>query len=209
MLKRCLAIGGLVVISVGANAGMVERDWVTAGDRCLTFVSELNIEILDASFTANISHTDAANELSAGGLYAGFRFINGSEIRAIIDSYFGGMNSQFQLLPSGSEASTQMFTFLDLIDANTTPYGRNLTFSSCEYALGCELGILVGGQYHLRDSQRWNFTAESIAMVDQLESSSQLLIRDAVTVASVPEPKSLLLFALGLMLVGVRYRFIK
>ena len=195
-------------MSLNVNAMMVAHDWQSVGDSQLTFVSELNVEILDVSFTTNITHEQVAAKLINGGEYSGFRFLKSAELGSLIDTYFGSMgSSQMMHVDSGSAASINLTSFLNLIDAPNSLYGPSVSFNTCEYAAGCGASrfsspyeqALIGGE-------RWYFTPEVVALIDQVGNSTQLLVRDVMTVA-VPEPGSLLLLGLGLLLVsGARYK---
>lgn len=206
MFKKYLILG-LLAFSIDANAYMIEHDWLANGDKNLTFISELNIEILDVSFTNNTSHAVVAKELGGGGLYSGFRFLNNTEVETIVDIYFGGnkaAKTQSLSLTPGSNASNAMTKFLNFIGAPGSP---TLTFNTCEHALGCKYYSPNDPSHSLVDSDRWIFALQGVARIGWDESPIQLLVRDVIT---VPEPASVFLLILGILVIVVlRFRLVQ
>lgn len=196
MIKASLALVSLLFISSAANALLIERDWLVAGDNGLTYVSDLNIEILDVSYT-NLGHAAVANELKNGSMYAGFRFMNSSEIFSVLDIFLGGqLDSRNAAGDLSLHEADSVSNFLNLIGGSSESF-----FNTCEFAMGCEiypnLSALMSGNRHIINS---NFIFHND---DNDGVSAQLLVRH------VPEPSTLMLLLVGFFGMAVlrrRYR---
>jgi|GEM_PF-4587475 len=189
-------------ISLPTRASLVEHDWLSIGDGHLTYVSELNLEILDATFTSN-GHQDAILQLANNTTLSEFRFMTSQELGVIMNSILGGglstRNGHGDLSDIESKAASN---FLNLVDAGDSDF-----FNTCDYALGCEIEgisssthVLLGGNRHILSS-RFIFHNNDIDGV-----GTQLLVREF----QVSEPSSLALFGLTvLMFFRKRYIFAK
>lgn len=181
----------LISIPLAGNAAFIERDWLAAGDKHLTYVTDLNIEILDVTFTSELHHT-ISDELKNGTFFSGFRFMTSFEMYQIMDGFLGGeldtRNAHADL--SGSE-SAAVVNFLSLIGASY------LNANTCEHALGCEYyssgHALFQGRRHLLGHNMIFHDDDNTA------TGTQLLVRD------VPLPSSLALMFLGLFGVALTH----
>lgn len=184
-MTKYLVIVFYFLISIHeAAAGLVQTDWKVAGDGQLTYVEELNIEILDVTNT-HISHVEASNELGIGGAFEGFRFMHSNEMLSIMEM----MVDDIWGTPSLDEQENVKF-FLNLIGEDES---GSVGLNTCDHAYGCELydtptPALVDGHRHIL------MPHFLIWRNDPFDFNTQMLVRDV----HVSEPASILLLFLCL-----------
>ncbi len=77
---------GLLLLSLDANAVLIERDWRTANDSLLTYDPATNLEWLDVTVTAGLSYNQVNDQLGSGGLYEGFTFASKQQILSLFSA---------------------------------------------------------------------------------------------------------------------------
>ena len=201
----------IAVVSLNANAVIMNADWKTPGDNLITQDTGSGLEWLDLTVTADFSYDYVSNQLGVGQEFEGWRYATAEEVTGFWDA-FGGDSNYYNGL------STQNNGLFDLI----APYWGDLY---CEQ-FGCSTGEGYSFAYTI-DSSEDGFHNIALASdwilldwhptEDQIDSlyleiidhsayfdTGSALVRD---ISTVPVPAAVWLFGSGLLgLIGLARR---
>ncbi|MEJ2046421.1 MAG: hypothetical protein P8X89_24475 [Reinekea sp.] len=179
---KLLFIIFLLSLSTFSQAHFIERDLYSVGDGLLTYVEDLNIEILDVTQVIGGNHRTVKEEMK-NGLYSGYRFMSNSEMFDILSMLVKDPTRPWDF---NSQERQNLTDFLRLIDSKGGP------FTTCNNPTGCELigqsdpYVVVNGSHHEI------YTGWTLFNADGYDVGQSFLVRDVF----VSEPTSLLLILL-------------
>lgn len=131
----------LALFSGVANAGFIETDWKTQGDRLAILEQETGLEWLDLTQTKNKTFNQVMSELDT--TYAGWRLPTVDELRRLMSNYFSSVNVESGRVRTGD--INVLETFEKWVSELGSPSSTN------NYALGMYIdanGVLrVTGVY--------------------------------------------------------------
>jgi hypothetical protein len=199
-MKKILWIFEVVLfaclLSPTANATLISRDWQFAGDNGLTLDTATHLEWLDLTYTSNQSYSDVLSQLALGGTFAGFRYATVGDVTTLFEDAgipdVGG-TSAGNYAPV-NELLGQVGRLVSLAGGawshaiTGTSAGTDLQYYS-------NLQLTLGRPPFIGTAQP---QAGTIATDSAVPESGSWLVR------TVPEPSTLLLLALGLLLVACR-----
>ena len=139
-MKKIITFICLSFLSMSALAGFIETDWQTVGDGSLTLVEELDLEILDVSYSTG-KHTDVADLLLNDAQYSDFRFMTSNEMKSIMLL----LTDKIYLQTPESAEIAKIENFLTLIDSKDSWF-----FTTCDHAKGCtplSYGLIDGNRH--------------------------------------------------------------
>lgn len=213
-----------LAVSGFANAGLVERNFQTAGDGLLTYDDVTGYEWLDLSLNIGRNYNSVAADLQTGGAYEGFRYATRSEYETLWAGTSYDHVNWYSATYAGDVDEVQRAALIGELlgyTFDTVKLGQCI-LSNASYCYRENMGILsdidsrtgyhwlthmdfvdslldsnsnVGGvSYWYTGYGKPDFVEGSDSYFDQRVSS--WLVRDHV---EVPEPSTLAIFALGMI----------
>jgi hypothetical protein len=73
MKKLFILVIAILLFSSTAQATIIKKDLLSAGDTLITFDTDTKLEWLDVTQTLNLSFNDVQSELGVGGQFDGWR----------------------------------------------------------------------------------------------------------------------------------------
>jgi hypothetical protein len=213
MLKHKLGVvfTCIAVVSLNANAVIMNADWKTPGDNLITQDTSSGLEWLDLTVTADFSYDYVSNQLGVGQEFEGWRYATAEEVTGFWDA-FGGDSNYYNGL------STQNNGLFDLI----APYWGDLHCeqSACITGEGYSFAITIDstkdGFQNIALASDWivldwhptqdEFNSFYLSINDRgrYYDVGSALVRD---ISTVPVPAAFWLFGSGFIgLIGVARR---
>lgn len=84
-----LSLLSMSVISMNANAELINSDWKTAGDNLVVTDTLTGLEWLSFEATDEFSWTQVASQVGQGGLFEGWELASVEQINVLTDVYLG------------------------------------------------------------------------------------------------------------------------
>ena len=216
--------GAAFLMSSLSNAGLIERDWQSAGDGLITYDESTGLEWLDITATQNRSYNDISSKLGVGLEFAGWQYATGNQYHTLwADTAYNTTNLNLQWYATSnytpqekSDLLLRAATILELtgLSYDSTLSGCVLTSTSKCYREN--YGVLAdsngSNQWVTHLDSWWNtsgiteYSSTNFLLLGTHWTSwnketvnsraGHWLVREAT---SVPEPSTLAIFALGMI----------
>jgi len=111
---RLIVTSILMLVSIQANAILVEAMYKNHGDGLITIDTETHLQWLDLTETTSMSYDYVGSQFGVGGLFQGFRYATEAEFESLIDAIipsYSGNALGYQTATSESEVLHKLFIF--------------------------------------------------------------------------------------------------
>lgn len=191
-----------LLMLVGANAAqatLIEHDFVSSGDKSITYDSVTDLEWLDLKVTqGKFSYDSIQSELLPSHEFYGFRYATKGEVDSLLSSFGLGLHPITQI---GNDRA-QIEHYFSLLGITQTDYSNIGVQNYWSFGLFNEAGPNDFGSTHYYSSilENFAFGYTAVAYYPSLDYQiDRSLGHYLVRVASVPEPLSAPLVILGLV----------
>lgn len=188
----------LICISGSANAALVSVDWKSPGDNLVTRDTGTGLEWLDVTQTADLTFNFVSSELGGGGIYEGWSFATGAQVRDLYSSA-GATGPYTGFNPGHFDAVTSLLSLVGEIETTATRSGSLLlvadipaTAPGNHYWL--EYVIVSGSSGLFGETNSSNYRPD--------DSSNFNIASALIRTTPVPVPAAVWLFGSALGLLG-------
>lgn len=199
----------LLLASGMANAGLITIGGLTlenAGDSYVTDHAN-NVDYLRWDLVKDFNYSDLTTAIQTGNAYAGWSIATNEEANNFVNALLDGTSNCDTVVDFASCTTT--YSFADFTTLMGSSYDGNASITYAWFlsdnAIGQQVGYVEAQSGRLNKQNEWASIARSDTWSRSGRSSGSpigfMLYRDSV---EVPEPSTLAIFALGLMLLTSR-----
>ena len=206
----CMSFTCLAVVSFNLHAAIVSADWQTPGDTLITQDTVNGLEWLDLTETNGMSYNELFAQLSAGGIFEGWRYATNYEVIALWSEFGIDLWETKNVIGEVDNGIVEASNYLGNIlnEYNPVLYSYGVLGITGEKTHAGSISHLRFGALYV-DGDMLNVYEGLSINFPQPDDSSAVYLGSYLTrdITTVPIPTAISLFGSGLIgLIGVARR---